>query len=38
MFLKEQYRKSFFVSSGYFIIKENEIHYFCAGTLVRIEH
>lgn len=33
MFLKEQYRKSSFVASGYFVIKENRICNFCAGTL-----
>lgn len=39
MFLKEQYRKALFVSSGYFVIKENnQISYFCVGTLVRIKH
>lgn len=39
MFLGEQYRKTLFVSSGYFVIKENnQISYFCIGTLVRIKH
>lgn len=39
MFLKEQYRKALFVSSGYFVIKENnKISYFCVGTPVRIKH
>lgn len=33
MFLKEQHRKSPFVTSGYFVIKENRICDFCAGTL-----
>lgn len=39
MFLKEQHRKSLFVSSGYLVIKENnKMYYFCAATLIRIKH
>lgn len=39
MFLKEQRRKSLFVRSGYFVIKEkNKICYLCAATLVRIKY
>lgn len=39
MFLKEQHRKSLFVSSGYLVIKENnKIYYFHAASLVRIQH
>lgn len=39
MFLKEQHRKSLFVSSGYLVIKENnKMYYFFAATLIRIKH